>query len=507
MDLGSILGEDLVSERSLGHDRSDRPQCAAGHGVSRRAFLRSAGLTVSAAVLGGGFSEVLASCQNGEEPSTDSAALVTTESISTTEVPTPTSVAAEPVFGREIKLGLVSPITGSLALYGKADEWWMDLARKTLPEGILGADGKRHMIRIVRADSGSDAAAASRAATLLITGAQVDLMMVSGPAVTVEPVTGRCEALSCPLIANLTFLPDFVNGRALALSRSSRWTYAQAFGFESLVANYLAMWDQVDTNKKLGLLIVDDVDGSVWLSEQTILLDALDEAGYSPLVLTYPVSAVDYGELVSALGREGCEICLHTGAYRDFTLFWEQAVAQAYRPKVLTTWRALSFPQELEALRSIVGGVTVGATWHPTWPFRDSLSGLSCQELAEDYTAKTGEQWTPAIGQYAKFEWAVDVFERVVDPDDKAEIALKIAQTDVRTCAGPVDFTTPQGADDGRHVSGGIYLAPLGGAQWLEGERFPYEQVIVSDALSEELLVEGSVQSMLYDVDQDALPG
>ena len=66
-------------------------------------------------------------------------------------------------------LGLVSPNTGPLALFAKADDWWVDFALKTaVPDGIIGGDGKKHKIQIKRADSQSDSNRAAQVAGDLV---------------------------------------------------------------------------------------------------------------------------------------------------------------------------------------------------------------------------------------------------------------------------------------------------------------------------------------------------
>ncbi len=45
------------------------------------------------------------------------------------------------------------------------------------------------------------------------------------------------------------------------LDTSFKWTYAYAIGLEDIAGNYLAMWDQVETNKKVGFVFADGPGG------------------------------------------------------------------------------------------------------------------------------------------------------------------------------------------------------------------------------------------------------
>ena len=148
-------------------------------------------------------------------------------------------------------------------MFAKADDWWVDFALKTAtPNGIIGGDGKKHMIQIKRADSQSDTNRASQVAGDLVTNSKVDLMMASGSPDTANPVADQCEALGCPSIANFVPWQPFYFGRGATPDKPFKWTYAQALGLEQIVANFITIWDQVQTNKKVGFLFANDSDGS-----------------------------------------------------------------------------------------------------------------------------------------------------------------------------------------------------------------------------------------------------
>jgi branched-chain amino acid transport system substrate-binding protein len=473
-----------------------------GGSVSRREFLRIAGVAGAAVGMGAGLGGLLAACGEEETTTTASAATTTTTAApttTTTAAPT-TTVSAGPEAGRDILLGLVSPSTGPLALFAQADDWWVDFAMAAVPDGIVAGDGKQHKIVIKRADSQSDSNRAAQVAGDLITNDKVDMMMASGSPDTANPVAGQCEALGCPSIANFVPWQPFFFGRQQTPdpTASFKWTYAHALGLEQIVANFIAMWDQVETNKKVGFIFANDADGIAWTDLKTGLPPAVEAAGYTYyLADLYPVPTEDYTKYISDFKKNGCEICCGTITTPDFTAFWQQSIQQGYNPKVLTVGKALLFPQTLEAIGEIAYNSTVEGVWHPTWPFKDSITGMSCQELADDYMAKTGEQWTAPIGQYGKFEWAVDVFKRVKNLDDKEDIIAQVRTTKLDTCLGPMDFTAAVQMGT-RHPVENVYTPPVGGAQWVKGAQFPFDPVMVSNALSEELPVAAKVQLMQY---------
>jgi len=469
--------------------------------VSRRDFLKIAGVAGATIGLGAGLGGLVAACGGTEETSTTATAQATTTTTAagptTTAAPT-TTVSAGPEAGRDIILGLVSPSTGPLANFAKADDWWVDFAMKALPDGIMGGDGKLHKFVFKRADSQSDSNRAAQVAGDLINNENLDMMLASGTPDTANPVADQCESFGMPSIANFVPWQPFIFGRGGTPDKPFKWTYAQALGLEQIVANFIAMWDQISTNKKVGFLFANDADGAAWTDMKTGLPPAVEAAGYTfYLTDLYPVPSEDFTKYISDFKKNGCEICCGTIITPDFTNFWKQAVQQGYNPKVLTVGKALLFPQTLEAIGPIAYNSTVEGVWTPSWLFADSITGMTCQQLADDYMAKTGEQWTAAIGQYAKFEWAVDVFKRVANLDDKEDIIGKVKTTKMDTCVGPMDFTAPI-AMGTRHPVENIYEPPIGGAQWVKGTKFPFEPVMVSNAASPDLQVTAKVQPMQY---------
>ena len=103
--------------------------------LSRRQFLKVAGVAGAAVGLSGGLGGMIAGCGGTEETTTTS----TSEAAATTTTAgATTTVSTGPEGGRDIILGLVSPSTGPLALFAKADDWWVDYAMNAVPDGDPG---------------------------------------------------------------------------------------------------------------------------------------------------------------------------------------------------------------------------------------------------------------------------------------------------------------------------------------------------------------------------------
>jgi branched-chain amino acid transport system substrate-binding protein len=454
--------------------------------------------------LGSGLGGILAGC-DGDETSTPAATVspgqATTTSTSTS-TSTSTTVASGPETGRDIKIGLVSSLTGPLALFGRADEWWTGFALQSLPDGLVCGDGRLHKFVFAKEDSRSDPGQAALMATRLISDHKVDLLMCSGGADLVNPVAAQAEALACPCLCSFVQWRSFVSGRIGSSGQAVRWSYAHAIGVEDIAAAYVDMWDRLLTNKKVGLLFPDSAGGRIWADTATGLLPAAVAAGYECFQPDlYPVSGGDYSAFISEFKKNGCEICCGAFTTSAFAGFWRQALAQEYRPKIMTVAEGLLFPHALEAIIPAARYFTAELLWQSQWPFVESITGKSCQEMAKDYMAKTGDHWIAPIGQYARFEWAVDAFKRVENLDDREEIVERVASAKLETCLGPIDFTAPVDASQlqSRRPAANVYKAPAGAGQWVPADSFGFEPALLSAGNHPGLPIQAVIRPMEYD--------
>ena len=75
---------------------------------------------------------------------------------------------------------MVSAASGPLALFGKADEWWIDFAKAALPDGVLCGDGRLRKLIFMVQDSRSDPSTAAAGAVTLVTEGKADILLCSG---------------------------------------------------------------------------------------------------------------------------------------------------------------------------------------------------------------------------------------------------------------------------------------------------------------------------------------
>jgi branched-chain amino acid transport system substrate-binding protein len=324
-----------------------------------------------------------------------------------------------------------------------------------------------------------------------------DIILAGGTPDTINPAADQCEAMETPCLANLSPYQPFYAGRN-APADGFKWTYGLLLGTEQAMHIFVDVYGQIETNKTVGMLFANDADAQGWLDENTGAPVVLKEYGYKMVLpALYQPGAEDFTSQISMFKEEGCEIVCGTNNPSEFTNFWTQCLQQGYRPKIVSTGKALGYVSTLESIGEIAYGMLGEGVWHPSWPFKDTLTGMTCQELADDYEKFTGDQWTAAMAGYSKFEWAVDVFKRAADPEDKNTIPEAILATNMTTMQGPINFTEaidPKGWRPNKNTYKQLFCA----VQWRKGTKYMFEPVIVGNAEAQMVTVTSKIEPMTY---------
>jgi branched-chain amino acid transport system substrate-binding protein len=371
-----------------------------------------------------------------------------------------------------LKIGYVSPRTGPLAGFGEADPFIIDQVKKVIGNGIAVA-GKTYPVQIITKDSQSSGARAAETASELILGDKVDLLLGQATPDTTNPVADQAEVNEVPCITtNCPWQPYFF-GRKGDPKKGFTWTYHFFWGLEDVIGAFLALWDGVPTNKVVGGLFPNDADGNAWGDPKLGLPPALAQAGYKlhdPG--RYQVMNNDFTSQISAFKAAGAEIVTGNMIPPDFATFWSQAAQQGFKPKIVTIGKALLFPSVIDSLGARGNGLTSEIWWTPHHPFKSSLTGESCQQLADAFSKSANRPWTQPIGfSHALFEVAIDVLKRSKSLDPKAILA-SIEATNYSSIVGPIKWA-------GQPVKN-VTKTPLVGGQWQrKGDK--YELVITAN--------------------------
>lgn len=459
---------------------------------SRREVLKMAGATGIAVALGGGLGGLIAACGGEDTATTTGASMATTS----TGVDT-TGVSAGPETGRDLLVGVVAPRTGALAPFGYGVEWTIKRVGEYLRDGIVCADGKVRGIKLVTQDTQSDSNRAAQVTADLIHSEGVDIILSAGSPETIAPSADTCEALGCPSLSCAGPWQAFYFDRKPP-EAGFKWTYGFLTGSEQTIACFAEMFEQIPNNKIVGMLFSNDADAAGWMAENAA--PAVFEAlGYTLVIPSwYTPGTEDFTQQISEFKKAGCEILCGSNTPPDFTNFWKQAVQQGFRPKLASCGRGLLYPQTLDAIGEIGYGLIGEIGWHRTFPYKDYISGQTAQELADDFEAKTGLQHsTTSCTTNQIMEWAVDVFKRAANPEDKESIVEAIKTTNMVCTSGPIDFTA---AIDpmGWHPVPNVVKAPFCGGQWVQGEKHKFDIIICSAAAAPDVEVQAKVQPLIY---------
>jgi len=228
---------------------------------------------------------------------------------------------ARPAFAAPdtVKIGLVGPKTGQLALFYEEMAFAIDHAVKAMNNSIK-INGMVHPLEIVVKDSQSSPNRASEVAQELILKDKVHIVSAFATPETVNPVADQCELNGMPCISNDAPLEPYFFGRQGNPSKGFEWTYNFFFtGAAAGTALQHAML-RVPTNKTIGVLWANDMDGNVFAK---VVPPSFAKAG---LKLVDPgrfdLPASDFTPEIAAFKAAGVEIVGAVIPGPDFTIFW-----------------------------------------------------------------------------------------------------------------------------------------------------------------------------------------
>ena len=377
--------------------------------------------------------------------------------------------------GAKIKMGYVSPQSGPLAAFSEADSFIIN--------NFLASSGDD--FEVIVKDSQSNPNRAAEVAKELIIDDEIDLMLVASTPETTNPVATTCEAEEVPVISTVApWQPYFIGQQGNPGDPGSWEPFDYSFhffwGLEDIIAVFMNMWNQLDTNKQVGGLYPNDGDGNAWGDPVVGFPPVLEAQGYT---LTdpgrYQNLTDDFTAQINAYKAANCDIVTGVPIPPDFTTFWTQAKQKGFAPKAASIGKAILFPVAVEALGDAGHNLSSEVWWSPSHPFSSSLNGMSAGELAAGYTAATGRQWTQPIGfVHALFEVAKDVFGRTSDAGDGDAVAETIAATNLNTIVGNVAWN---GAGLPPFAARNVAKTPLVGGQWRLKDGGGYDLIIVDN--------------------------
>jgi len=378
-----------------------------------------------------------------------------------------------------LKIGFLSPRSGALAGFGETDGYVLELARKALALGI-DVNGRHYAVQILDRDTQSDPARAGQLAKSLINDDGIDMMLSTSTPEVVNPAADACEAAGVPSLSTVMPWEAFYFGRGAKPGQPSpfRWTYLFSFGTRQFADTYLSEWSLLPTNKRVGVMYPNDADGNAIRAH---LKPLLEKGGFTVIDPgPYEDGTTDYSAQVALFKQHRCEIFNTFPIPPDFATFWRQAAQQGFARMVKIAQIAKTglFPSQVEALGSLGPTLATAVYWHPDWPYKSPLTGVSGRELADGYETSAGRQWTQQLGAtMSLFDVGFAALRVSGNPKDKAELAKTLSRLNAMSMVGTVDFT--------KGPVPNCYATPIIGSQWVKakpGSRFKLDCVIVENA-------------------------
>jgi len=395
--------------------------------------------------------------------------------------------------GTTVKIGYVSPQTGPLAGFAEADAFTIEMFTRVAAE--QGLD-----VQVIAKDSQSNPNRAAEVAQELIVDDEIHLMLVASTPETTNPVATVCEGEGMPVISTKApWQPWFIGQQGNPGDPASwqpfRYAYHYFWGLEDVIAVFTNMWNQLETNKVVGGLFPNDADGNAWGDPNVGVAPGFAAAGYQTVDPgRFQNLTDDFSAQINAFKSAGAEIVTGVVIPPDFTTFRNQAIQQGFNPKAITVAKAILFPQSVETLGEAGHNLSSEVWWSATHPFKSSLTGESCADLAAGFTAATGRPWTQPIGfVHSLFEMATDVIKRAPDMTDREGVADTIAATDLQTIVGRVAW---DGANVPPFAAANVCKTPLVGGQWRRKEDGTFDLVVVDNTTAPDIPAGGTMEAL-----------
>ena len=450
----------------------------AADGFSRRSLFRAAG--VGAAVVGGG--SLLEACSSGIKGASSSTSSSSSSSGAATS--------------KEITIGWIHPVTGTLEGFGYPDDWVMKKVQATSQyKNGFKIGGSTYTVNIISYDSQSSVTRAGSLAKQAIQSDNVDLLLASSTPETVNAVASQAETLGTPLIcSNIPWESWYANlGGNPTPGKSTfkpKYTVMFFLGAEHLVEAFIPMWNRIGkqygNNHIVAAAFPNDPDGNAF---SAVFPPIAKGAGYTiDLSAAYTDGLTNYSSMITKFKNAGADFFTNVPLPPDFATMWKQSLQQNFHPKLATVAKVLLFPTDAYAMGSEAYNIATDSWWVPSLPWTSSFTGQTCQQLADLYTSDGNGQPNANISNYTLFEIAYKALTSVNDPHNKTEVAAALFNVNLpQAVAGPINYTSS------KNPAPGVAITPPVGIQWQKGTKYPLEALVVDNTLQPDAKITGDL--------------
>jgi branched-chain amino acid transport system substrate-binding protein len=377
-----------------------------------------------------------------------------------------------------IKIGFVSPQTGALSVFGQPNSYVLSKVRTALAGGLT-IGGKKYSVEIIAKDSQSSATGAATAASQLIQQNSVNFLIATSTPDTTNPVSEQAEASGVPCLNTICPWEQWYYSSS-GSPNTRKYSFMYFLGTQEEVKLFGALWKTASTDKVLGGLWPNDVDGAGF---QKYVAAEAPRLGLKVVPSgTYADGTQDFASIISKFKSANVQILHAAPIPPDMITFWKQAHQNGFKPKIASISKALLFPSAAQALGSLVDNVMSPVWWTPSFPYKSSLDGMTASEFGSGY----GAQWTQPMGfNYAVFEIAAAALKASGDPADAQAVVSALGKLKGTAITGSYDFSTGPVPN--------VSQVPELLGQWRPGSS-GYELVVVNNSLLPDVPVQGSFE-------------
>jgi len=132
--------------------------------------------------------------------------------------------------------------------------------------------------------------------------------------------------------------------------------------------------------------------------------------------------------------------------------------------------------------------------WAPTWPYKSSLTNVTCKQLGDGYESSTGKQWNQQLGaSLSLFDVAAAALKGSGDPKSKSKVIDAMKTLSVETPVGHLDWSKP--ASLAGTAVPNVVTTPIIGGQWKQGvSKWPIDFVICENSADTNVPVASMLQ-------------
>lgn len=378
-----------------------------------------------------------------------------------------------------IKIGYITPSTGSLADFAGPDKFVISQVKASsyFSKGIkLG--GVNYKIEIIVGNSQSSPTIAAQVAQQMIQSKGVDMILTSSAPETTIPVSIVCEAAGIPCVSTVCPWEAWYGGLGGKLSpegnaTSGGFKYCTMFffGVPEFVECFLPMWNRVKgmtkANNVYGGMFPNDPDGTAFRNAFPPTMAAISGNKYKFVDGgPYTDLSTNYTTMIEKFKTAKVDFFVNCPLPPDFNTFWKQASQQGFNPKLATVAKVMLFPTDVYALGALSNNIATDAWFTPYSPYKSSLTGQTANAFAALYQKKTGQQWVQSMGStYSLFEVAIQALKKVRNPHNRKDLANALHHVRYTGMSGPLNFAASS------NPAPGIGIIKPVGIQWKRGSK------------------------------------